>query len=315
MARRGTSNGSTSHISSRIQQLEEQIQQLRKDNYISQEEFKRLLNAPDGTITTERYGAMRIDHVFDNGFAAYPIRKDGQRIKGPAGSLKYFYAVDENPIEVLQREVNRLKEERRARNHKQYERRKERLRERARELLRSESEKYGGSPPRPPKRPLVLSYELTWREDKRDLKRTEWQITRLAILERDNYTCVYCGYQSREPWKLHVNHVDGDPNNNAWDNLETICSYCHFIVHSGHSAVVYDKVEIYEQAAYSQEDINRITRRLRESGCSDEFIKETCGLRGQVPWRQDKRYLASKFGFVTSRRVFPTYKNLFEGLE
>ena len=47
---------------------------------------------------------------------------------------------------------------------------------------------------------LVLSYELAWRteDDKKFMKTTEWKKIRAEILERDSYTCQYCGIQRKD---------------------------------------------------------------------------------------------------------------------
>jgi 5-methylcytosine-specific restriction endonuclease McrA len=291
-----------------IQRLQEEIERLRINNYITKQEFDSYRESTEDVIFTDRYGLMKIEHFFDNGFAAYPIRKDGQRFKGAAGSLKYFYVNTDNSISSLKAKLEQLRVEQRERNKRKYVSYKERLRERAHKLLLLEREKNNGIVPRPPKRPLILSYELTWRTDnKKSIGSTKWKILRLAILERDDYTCVFCGYASPNDTKqLQVNHVDGNPNNNDFSNLETVCGYCHFIIHSGFSACVFNLVEIYEHSDVKQEEIIRITRELRSKGHNDDYIKEQCGLRNQVPWVQDHQYLSTKYGFVSSRKVLPT---------
>lgn len=54
---------------------------------------------------------------------------------------------------------------------------------------------------------------------------------RSKILERDGFICQLCGRQKR----LHVHHIDGvgttsDCPNNDWDNLITLCHYCHYAI-------------------------------------------------------------------------------------
>lgn len=43
--------------------------------------------------------------------------------------------------------------------------------------------------------------------------------------------CNRCG-ATRDAAKLHVHHKDRNPQNNAWDNLETLCALCHRREHS-----------------------------------------------------------------------------------
>jgi 5-methylcytosine-specific restriction endonuclease McrA len=53
-------------------------------------------------------------------------------------------------------------------------------------------------------------------------------LTRENIFKRDNYTCVYCGYNDNTR-KLTIDHVipqsKGGPN--TWDNLVTACGKCN----------------------------------------------------------------------------------------
>lgn len=53
---------------------------------------------------------------------------------------------------------------------------------------------------------------------------------RLRILERDNYTCVWCGVgmvYNDKPLVLQIDHIDGNRKNNLDDNLRTLCPNCH----------------------------------------------------------------------------------------
>lgn len=174
------------------------------------------------------------------------------------------------------------------------------------EMLEDARQKNGGDVPRPAKKPLVLSYELTWRNDndKKFLRSTEWKNTRKAVLMRDDYTCSYCGFKTKNTRQLHVHHVDGVPQNQEFSNLETICNQCHMIQHSGFWASIQKVLIIFEQATVSQEEVIRITREMRAQGKSDEEIIKACGLEKETRWAQDHEFLKNKIGFVTSRNTF-----------
>lgn len=61
----------------------------------------------------------------------------------------------------------------------------------------------------------------------------EWtKILRLAIRQRDNFTCQKCGMTEKEHLKkfrmvLSVNHIDFDKNNCDPKNLNTLCRGCN----------------------------------------------------------------------------------------
>ncbi len=150
---------------------------------------------------------------------------------------------------------------------------------------------------------LVLSYELAWRTDadKKFMKTSEWKRIRKNILERDEYTCQYCEVQRKE--FMQINHIDGNPKNHAEENLEVICSACHKITHSGLWAEVFQILDVYAESKYNQNDIVRITGKMRDEGKSDEEILEFLGLKKEVQWKQDLEYLSKLFGFISSRKM------------
>ncbi|MGR4897501.1 HNH endonuclease [Stenotrophomonas sp. LARHCG68] len=57
----------------------------------------------------------------------------------------------------------------------------------------------------------------------------EWRRLRESILIRDMYRCQEkaCGVLVVGKGQAHVDHEDGDPNNNDPSNLRTLCIGCH----------------------------------------------------------------------------------------
>ncbi len=51
-----------------------------------------------------------------------------------------------------------------------------------------------------------------------------------AILERDGYSCLFCGRSAREGYELHVDHVVAKDRGGKADieNGQTLCSICNF---------------------------------------------------------------------------------------
>lgn len=152
-------------------------------------------------------------------------------------------------------------------------------------------------------RKLVPSFANpeTWRDNlqAKKLAGEEWRRLRFKILKRDNFTCQYCGYKS-EKYQI-VHHLNGNPTNNSEENLVTICQMCNLVEHAGQGCVVQCVVDLYKKSKFSQNDIIRITREMRDQGKSDEEIIMFLGLKDKVPFEMDKEYLSEKFGFVTSR--------------
>ena len=54
----------------------------------------------------------------------------------------------------------------------------------------------------------------------------EFYSIRHQILERDNYTCQ-CPTCEHKSDFLHIHHIDYDKKNNNFENLVTLCLYCH----------------------------------------------------------------------------------------
>lgn len=61
------------------------------------------------------------------------------------------------------------------------------------------------------------------------LKKPQWQRKRLEIMNRDNFTCKYCGDDQNE---LQIHHLKytGMPWEAKDEDLKTSCCHCHQII-------------------------------------------------------------------------------------
>ena len=59
-----------------------------------------------------------------------------------------------------------------------------------------------------------------------------WQKLRLEVLQKDDFTCQYCGNKEKT---LHVHHFCYPKSGNPWESelgdLMTLCSDCHSVQH------------------------------------------------------------------------------------
>lgn len=160
-------------------------------------------------------------------------------------------------------------------------------------------------------KPLFLSFAPpeTWRSElqTKKLEGEDWQNFRKKILERDNHTCAYCGYQSQK-YQI-VDHIDGNPENNEGSNMQVICQMCNLIKHAGQGCVVQEVVDLYRKSKYNQNVIIKITRKMRGEGVKDNEILRVLDLREKVPFKMDLSYLRRLFGFVSSRQ--PKEKDMY----
>ncbi len=149
---------------------------------------------------------------------------------------------------------------------------------------------------------LSFSNSKNWRNDiHKKMISEDWRELRLNILKRDNYTCQYCGFIA-EKWQI-VHHVDGNPANNEEANLETICPMCNLIHHSGQGCEIQGVVDIFRESSYSQNEIIKITRKMRAQGKNDLEIIDFLSLKEKVPFKMKRHYLKNLYGFVTSRKA------------
>lgn len=152
--------------------------------------------------------------------------------------------------------------------------------------------------------PLTLSFAppKKWRNPGQTerLEGEKWQEFRKIILERDNYTCAYCGYKS-EKYQI-VDHIDGNPENNYNNNMQVICQMCNLIKHAGQGCEVQAVVDLYRKSKYNQNAIIKITRKMRDEGSKDIEIIKVLELKEKVPFKMDLVYLKRLFGFISSKQ-------------
>ncbi|WP_240533902.1 HNH endonuclease [Aeromonas veronii] len=58
---------------------------------------------------------------------------------------------------------------------------------------------------------------------------------RTEVLQRDNYTCRFCGFKAAKYQEVH--HLDDNHQNNDPQNLLTVCNLCHQVHHLGMCAM------------------------------------------------------------------------------
>lgn len=97
---------------------------------------------------------------------------------------------------------------------------------------------------------------------------------RKQVLARDDFTCASCGHRAMK-W-MHIHHI-ADENNDALDNLATVCPACHAVMHFGRS-MQYGSLEIWK-TSIAQVDIVRRTRDGIRHGMKLDEINATFGLK------------------------------------
>lgn len=98
------------------------------------------------------------------------------------------------------------------------------------------------------------------------LKDPKWQKVRLKILERDNFTCTYCGGDEET---LHVHHKIYLPNRKPWeyedDCLTTLCKDCHQYASHGMKESIHRLGEAVKKFGLHPKDIDQISKAFEES--------------------------------------------------
>ena len=120
-------------------------------------------------------------------------------------------------------------------------------------------------------RPAVTNPD---RWDPERLPKREWNKIRKVVLERDAYTCQFCGHTAKE--SMNVHHVD-EIGENKPDNLITCCVACHAVMHMGRNLSLHT-IEIWK-SEISQVLIVQVTREGVKNGKSLESIKNELPLK------------------------------------
>lgn len=83
-----------------------------------------------------------------------------------------------------------------------------------------------------------------------------------SVLERDDFTCRYCGFKAKKFQEIH--HIDNNHQNNDDSNLITTCCLCHMVNHVGFAGMRQTAKLIYIDPKYniSQAHLNQLVRAL-----------------------------------------------------
>ena len=57
-------------------------------------------------------------------------------------------------------------------------------------------------------------------------------LLRSEVLRRDDYKCIKCGNSPKTGYSIELHHRDCNPQNNTFDNLDTLCFLCHRGLHA-----------------------------------------------------------------------------------
>lgn len=120
--------------------------------------------------------------------------------------------------------------------------------------------------PRVELRPGV-THPTLWRPERPE--EAAWKRIRLAVMERDDWTCTACGHRALKG--MHTHHLS-DSGDHSVDNLVALCVACHAVMHVGLS-LMHGAVEVWE-CSLAQVEIVRMTRAAIKEGRSLAGVKE-----------------------------------------
>jgi hypothetical protein len=158
-------------------------------------------------------------------------------------------------------------------------------------------------PPARPLKPLAPSYldPGDWRPAGARPP-AGWPALRARVIARDG-GCVYCGHgdSADRHVRLEVNHINGY-RDNRFEMLETVCPLCHRVLHGGRSAAIYGSLLLFRRASCDQNTLVRTCWWLRATQhMRDRPLMDLLGLAEPVPFRMDRDYLSTLYGYVVER--------------
>jgi len=125
---------------------------------------------------------------------------------------------------------------------------------------------------------LILSCVSEWRSGG---FAEDWEKTRRAVLERDGFSCFYCGFISKK--YMHVHHLGGRYYDDSDKNLVTLCPFCHACLHVGHAGTEkLGRLLLLEREA----DQARINRYLLEKTALRRICPSFPKCRKNFPWKR-----------------------------
>ncbi|WP_245614688.1 HNH endonuclease [Pseudomonas parafulva] len=100
-----------------------------------------------------------------------------------------------------------------------------------------------------------------WRsdDDQRTLMSPVHDKLRTSVLQRDNYTCRFCGFKSARFQQIHA--LDSNPDNCIKENLITACNLCRQVHHLGACAMNGTGFFVAVQEM-TQTEINNVARAI-----------------------------------------------------
>ena len=119
--------------------------------------------------------------------------------------------------------------------------------------------------------PILGVKRKLWRKDDEhaDIADAAFNPVRTEVLQRDNYTCQFCGFKAAKYQEVH--HIDDDHNNNSPNNLITVCNLCHQVHHLGMCAMRSGGF-IAAIPELTQTEINNLIRAIHVSEFIDDKV-------------------------------------------